>query len=53
MPAAHIQRLDIIPDIDTSSVNITVLASAAAQNLTAHVVVNDKQGHKVRIATLP
>ncbi len=45
---AHIERLDIIPDIDTSTVEVTVLGNAAAQSHTARVVITDKEGHKVR-----
>ena len=45
---AHVERLDIIPDIDTSTVEVTVLGNAAAQSHTARVVITDKEGHKVR-----
>jgi hypothetical protein len=44
--------LDITPDIDTSTVNITVFGSAAAQSGTVHLVISDKQGHKVLFVAL-
>ncbi|CAL8464673.1 g4208 [Coccomyxa elongata] len=47
VPATHIERLDIIPDIDAANVSITVLASPAARNQSVHVIIFDKEGRKV------
>ena len=48
VPAAHVVRLDITPDIDAGAVNITVLGSEAAEGAVAHVTVLDKHGKEVR-----
>ena len=47
VPAAHVMRLDITPDIDAGAVNITVLGSKAAEGAAAHVTVLDKHGKEV------
>ena len=47
VPAAHVLRLDITPDIDAGAVNITVLGSEAAEGALAHVTVLDKHGKEV------
>jgi hypothetical protein len=49
VPAAHVTRLDIIPDIDAGAVNITVLGSTEAEGAKAQVTVLDKEGHKVSL----
>ena len=49
VPAAHVTRLDIVPDIDAGAVNITVLGSEEAEGATAQVTVLDKEGHKVNL----
>lgn len=49
VPASHITRLDIIPDIDRSQVNITVHGSAAARNRPVQVLLTDKDGKEVSI----
>ena len=49
VPAAHVTRLDIIPDIDAGAVNITVLGSKEAEGTTAQVTVLDREGHKVSL----
>ena len=47
VPAAHVMRLDITPDIDAGAVNITVLGSKAAEGAAAHVTALDKHGKEV------
>lgn len=47
VPAAHVTRLDIIPDIDAGAVNITVLGSKEAEGAATQVTVLDREGHKV------
>ena len=47
VPAAHVMRLDITPDIDAGAINITVLGSEAAEGAAAHVTVLDKHGKEV------
>jgi hypothetical protein len=47
VPAAHVTRLDITPDINAGAVNITVLGSKEAEGASAQVAVLDKKGRKV------
>ncbi len=47
VPAAHIERLDIAPDIDAGAVTVTVLGSKAAEGTNALVTVLDKHGREV------
>ena len=47
VPAAHIERLDIIPDIDAGAVTVTVLGSNASEGAIAHVSVLDKLHNEV------
>ena len=52
--AAHVTRLDIIPDIDSGSLQITVLGSKSAANLPVHVDVYTLQnGTQVDAPLLP
>ena len=47
VPAAHIERVDITPDIDAGAVSVTVLGSKAAQGAVAHLSVLDAHGKEV------
>lgn len=48
VPAAHVVRLDVTPDVDTRAVSVTVLGTkAAAEGATAHVSVLDESGKEV------
>ena len=51
VPAAHVERLDITPDIDAGAVTITVLGSKAAEGAIAHVTVLDAHGKEVSSRT--
>ena len=44
VPAVHVMRLDITPDIDAGAANVTVLGSEAAEGAVAHITVLDKHG---------
>ena len=51
VPAAHIERLDITPDIDAAAVAVVVLGSKAAEGAVAHVTVLDAHGKEVTAGT--
>ena len=53
VPAAHIERLDITPDIDAGAVTVTVLGSKAAEGTIAHVTVLDEHGNEVSSVQQP
>ena len=42
MPAAHIERLELVPDIDTGSISITVHGSKSGTGVRAEVTANGK-----------
>ena len=42
VPAAHIKRLQLVPDIDTGSISITVHGSKAGAGVRAEVTANGK-----------
>ncbi len=51
VPAAHIERLDITPDMDAGAVTVTVLGSKTAEGATALVSVLDAHGKEVSLTT--
>ena len=43
VPVAHIERLELVPDVDTGSISITVHGSKRGAGVRAEVTANDKK----------